>query len=408
MLFRSGEIGVELSIGENQQREDALSKYVELKISDTGIGIDANQMNRIFERFYQINNSHNNSNIGTGIGLHLTKSLVELHHGEISVQNNENGIGSCFTVRIPLEKNHLSAEDIYQEEVAIEAIIKEEKEVNLYTEETEEDKKQKSKTKHRIVIVEDDEDIRKYICRELSTDFHIVDFCNGKEALPYIIKKNPNLIISDVMMPEMDGITLCRKIKQNVHTNHIPVLLLTAKNREEDTMDAMDIGADIYMTKPFNIDLLRKTAENLIRSREVLRNCYIGNQEQEVKKPIFEMQSTDNKLMDRIMNVINRNLSNQELNVEMITKEVGISRVHLHRKLKELTNQSTRDLIKNVRLKHAATLLSTTHYNVTEITDMVGFSSITLFSRSFKELYGMTPTEYANVNDKKTITTIDV
>ena len=160
------------------------------------------------------------------------------------------------------------------------------------------------------------------------------------------------------------------------------------------------MGADVYMTKPFNIDLLKKSAENLIRSREVLRNCFTGNQEQEVKKPIFEIQSTDNKLLDRIMNVINCNLSNQELNVEMITKEVGISRVHLHRKLKELTNQSTRDLIKNVRLKHAATLLSTTHYNVTEITDMVGFSSITLFSRSFKELYGVTPTEYALKNEK--------
>ena len=173
-------------------------------------------------------------------------------------------------------------------------------------------------------------------------------------------------------------------------------------------MDALDIGADGYMTKPFNIDLLKKSAENLIKSRDVLRNCFTGNQEQEVKKPIFEMQSTDNKLMDRIMNVINRNLSNQELNVEMITKEVGISRVHLHRKLKELTNQSTRDLIKNVRLKHAAMLLSTTHYNVTEITDMTGFSSITLFSRSFKELYGMTPTEYAAKNNNKTPIEINI
>ena len=197
--------------------------------------------------------------------------------------------------------------------------------------------------------------------------------------------------------------TLSRKIKHNVNTSHVPVVMLTAKTGEDDIIDALELGADADMTKPFSIDMLRKTAENLIRNREVLRNCYTGNQEKEAKVAIIEIQSTDNKLMDRIMNVINKNLSNQELNVEMITREVGISRVHLHRKLKELTNQSTRDLIKNVRLKHAATLLTTTHYNITEITDMVGFSSVTLFSRSFKELYGMTPTEYAEVEIKNKV-----
>ena len=185
--------------------------------------------------------------------------------------------------------------------------------------------------------------------------------------------------------------------------NDRPVLKLTAETGEGETIEALELGGDAYMTKPFSSDMLRKTDENLIRNREVLRNCYTGNQEKEAKVAIIEIQSTDNKLMDRIMNVINKNLSNQELNVEMITREVGISRVHLHRKLKELTNQSTRDLIKNVRLKHAATLLTTTHYNITEITDMVGFSSVTLFSRSFKELYGMTPTEYAEVEVKNKV-----
>ena len=396
-----GEITLSLTTGEDNRVSGPLNKYVEIVVVDTGIGIDKGELNRIFERFYQINNSHNNSNVGTGIGLHLTKSLVELHHGVILVQSNEDGVGTRFTVRIPMGSEHLMSEEkIIGETTILDTMKKEEVETTLAIVGEVEEKKQKSKTKYRVVVVEDDEDIRKYIIRELSSDFHIADFANGKEALNYIIKNPPKLIISDVMMPEMDGITLCRKVKQNVNINHIPVMLLTAKNREEDNIDALDMGADVYMTKPFNIDLLKKSAENLIRSREVLRNCFTGNQEQEVKKPIFEIQSTDNKLLDRIMNVINCNLSNQELNVEMITKEVGISRVHLHRKLKELTNQSTRDLIKNVRLKHAATLLSTTHYNVTEITDMVGFSSITLFSRSFKELYGVTPTEYALKNEK--------
>ena len=399
-----GQITISLSTGEDKEAKGALQNYIEISVSDTGIGMDATEMNRIFERFYQINNSHNNSNVGTGIGLHLTKSLVELHHGTIAVQNNEDGVGSRFTVRIPWGNAHLHADEIIDDTMVSIKPSKTENVLAVVDTEELDEKKQKARTKHRIVVIEDDEEIRRYVGRELSSTYHVVEFANGKEALPYIIKKNPSLIISDVMMPEMDGITLCRKVKQNVHTNHIPVLLLTAKNREEDNIDALDMGADAYMTKPFNIDLLRKTAESLIRSREVLRNCFTGNQEQEVKKPVLPVQSTDDKLLDRIMNVVNRNLSNQDLSVEMITKEVGISRVHLHRKLKELTNQSARDLIKNVRLKHAATLLTTTHYNVTEVTEMVGFSSITLFSRSFKELYGMPPTEYALAHDKKTIT----
>ena len=202
-------------------------------------------------------------------------------------------------------------------------------------------------------------------------------------------------------MPEMDGLTLCRKIKQNVNINHIPVILLTAKTQDEDNLDCLSVGADSYLTKPFNIDIVRKTVNNMIKSREILRNCFCGNQEQEVKKPIFEMQSSDNKLLDKIMNVINRNLSNPDLNVEMITTEVGISRVHLHRKLKELTNQSTRDLIRNVRLKQAAGLLENTEYNISEISDLTGFSSLTIFARSFKELYGVTPSEYASQKSKK-------
>ncbi len=210
-------------------------------------------------------------------------------------------------------------------------------------------------------------------------------------------------MISDVMMPEMDGLTLCRKIKKNVNINHIPVILLTAKNSEEDNMEGLDIGVDAYITKPFNIDIVKKTIDNIIKNREVLRNCFTGSQEQEVKKPIYEIQSINDKLLDRIMNVITLNLSSPDLNVEFVAKEVGISRVHLHRKLKEITNQSTRDFIRNIRLKHAAHLLTKTDYNMSEVADIVGISSPTLFSRLFKDLYGVTPREYAAsiVNDEE-------
>lgn len=181
---------------------------------------------------------------------------------------------------------------------------------------------------------------------------------NGKEALEQIFKKAPDLVISDIMMPEMDGLTLCRKIKQNVNLNHIPVILLTAKTREEDNLEGLNTGADAYIMKPFNIEILQKTVENLINTRQQLRKVFTGQQNLENKVQKLEVKSPDEKLMERIMKVINENIGNPNLTIETITTEVGISRVHLHRKLKELTNQTTRDFIRNIRLKEAARLLS--------------------------------------------------
>lgn len=394
-----GSIDIILHTGKDAEALPPLQHYFEVIVADTGIGIDESEMNRIFERFYQIRNSHNNSNIGTGIGLHLTRSLVELHHGTIRVERNENGIGSRFIIRLPLGNSHLSKEEIDESENT-EAILPPIQPM-LHSINVEEDNlKFKSKSKYRILVVEDDEEIRKYICRELSSEYHTMESANGKEALSLILKTAPNLVISDIMMPEMDGLTLCRKIKQNVNINHIPVILLTAKTREEDNLEGLEMGADAYITKPFNIDFLKKTLENIIKGREMLKNCFSGNQEQEVKIPLFSMQSIDNKLLDKIMNVIIKNISNPELSVEKIASEVGMSRVHLHRKLKELTNQSPRDLIRNVRLKQAATLLAQKSYNITEIADLTGFTSITIFSRSFKEFYGMSPSEYMQTNEK--------
>ena len=401
---KGGCIDIFLRTGSDPKASEELRQYVEIVVADTGIGINESEMNRVFECFYQIRNSRNNSNIGTGIGLYLTRSLVELHHGTIRVESNteegrESITGSRFIIRLPLGKEHLKPEEIEPE---TEQKIGAETVNPLFTlSEAEGDgEKLRSKSKYRVLVVEDDEEIRKYICRELSGDFHMLESTNGKEALAIMLKKAPNLVISDVMMPEMDGLTLCRKIKQNVNINHVPVILLTAKSQEEDNLKGLSIGADAYITKPFSVEILRSTAGNIIKSRELLRNYFTGVQEQEAKKPVFELQSTDNKLLDRIMNVINRNLSNPELNVEMISSEVGISRVHLYRKLKELTNQSTRDLIRNVRLKQAANLLIYKRYNVTEVASLTGFTSVSLFTRSFKELYGVTPSEYIATHAK--------
>lgn len=390
---QNGQIDITLRTGEDFTQPEPLKQYAEIVISDTGTGIDEMEKEHIFERFYQIRNSHHNPKGGTGIGLHLTRSLVELHHGVIHVENNGDQPGCRFIIRLPLGNKHLRPEeiDIHEKEnttytptaPVISPIIEEEKE-----------KKVKMRSKYHVLIVEDDEEIRNYIAKELAAKFHIMESGNGREALELILKKAPDLVISDIMMPEMDGLTLCKKIKQNVNINHIPVILLTAKTREEDNLEGLSTGADAYIMKPFNIDILQKTAENLVHTRQQLRKVFTGQQNQEDKVQKLEAKSSDEKLMERIMKVINENISNSDLTIEMLTNEVGISRVHLHRKLKELTNQSTRDFIRNIRLKEAARLLSEKEHTISEIAMLTGFHDPNNFSTSFKELYGMPPSMY--------------
>lgn len=391
----NGEINVYLRTYKDKEAPRPLQHCFEIVIEDNGIGINENELERIFDRFYQIRNNINNSGVGTGIGLHLTRSLVELHYGTIAATNNSGKPGCHFTIRLPLGKEHLKADEIedltaHAPQVMQTATL----ELPLVIEANEEEEKIRSKSKYRVLVVEDDEEIRKYICRELSADFHTSESINGKEALDKILKKAPDLIISDIMMPEMDGLTLCRKIRQNVTINHIPIILLTAKTSEEDNLEGLGTGADAYIVKPFSIDILKKTVESIIKRRELLRNSFSGKQEQTDRVQKIEAKSPDEKLMERIMNVINTQLNNPNLSVEMIAGEVGISRVHLHRKLKELTNQSTRDFIRNIRLQQAAALLAEKRHNITEVATLTGFSNMTYFSTAFKELYGMSPTAY--------------
>jgi len=395
-----GEITISLHKATEENDSDGTKQYAEIIISDSGIGIKEDERDRIFERFYQIRNSYNNSNVSTGIGLHLTRSLVELHHGTIRVEQNEGG-GSSFIIRIPLGKEHLRPEEM-EDNPEFLATAPPRMEVTPDRLPETDQAKVKSRSKYRVMVVEDDEDIRKYICQELAAKYHMIEHVNGKEALSAILRKAPDLVISDVMMPEMDGITLCRKIKQNIHINHIPVILVTAKSKEEDNLEGLSIGADAYIVKPFNIDLLKKTIENIIRNRELLRNTYKGNQLQDDKVKKIQIKSADEKLMERIMKVINENLSNPELSVEMIADRVGISRVHLHRKLKELTNQTTRDFIRNIRLKQAADLLAHKNLSISEVAEATGFTNLGYFSNAFKDLYGMPPSSYMGRGDAAT------
>lgn len=393
-----GQIDVYLYVADNPESTE--ENYYEIIISDNGVGIDESEVERIFERFYQAKNSLSSSAEGTGIGLHLARSITELHHGTIKAENDKDGKGSRFTIRLPLGKEHLGASEIVDNSIV--------EYKHQYADQPlpvlsidEDELKGKAKSKHRILVVDDDAEIRSYISQELASEYHIIESINGKEALSIVYNKMPDLIISDVMMPEIDGITLCRKIRQNVNTNHIPVILLTAKSKEEDNVEGLNTGADAYLVKPFSINILKKTVQSIIRNREILKNNYSGNQQQKDKVQKVTMKSTDERLLERIMTIINKNLANPDLNVEMLASQIGISRVHLHRKLKELTNQSTRDLIRNIRLQQAAELLSTKHLVVSDVAIAMGFTNISYFSNAFKELYGMSPSAYMEMHLNK-------
>lgn len=394
-----GNIEVSLKTGHNDAYRGALKDYFEIDITDNGIGIDKNKIEQIFERFYQIDNDMTQSNFGTGIGLHLSRSLVELHHGIIKAENREDGQGTRFIIRLPLGSNHLKAEELENpEETGSEPTISQLPKDSIYeTEEenkTNEYRKPKAKTRYRVLIVEDDEEIRRYTRSELDSDFRIYECTNGREGLETILKEKPDLVISDVMMPEMDGITLCRKIKQNININHIPIILLTAKSKAEDQIEGLEIGADAYIVKPFNTELLRTTISNLIANRERLRGKLVGEQQVEEKITKIEMKSNDEILMSKVMKTINNHLADPTLNVEMLAANVGMSRVHMHRKLKELTNQSARDFIRSIRLKQAANLLREKNLSVSEVAYATGFSNLSHFSNTFRDFYGISPSEY--------------
>lgn len=394
-----GNIEVSLKTGHNDAYRGALKDYFEIDITDNGIGIDKNKIEQIFERFYQIDNDMTQSNFGTGIGLHLSRSLVELHHGIIKAENREDGQGTRFIIRLPLGSNHLKAEELENpEETGSEPTISQLPKDSIYeTEEenkTNEYRKPKAKTRYRVLIVEDDEEIRRYTRSELDSDFRIYECTNGREGLETILKEKPDLVISDVMMPEMDGITLCRKIKQNININHIPIILLTAKSKAEDQIEGLEIGADAYIVKPFNTELLRTTISNLIANRERLRGKLVGEQQVEEKITKIEMKSNDEILMSKVMKTINDHLADPTLNVEMLAANVGMSRVHMHRKLKELTNQSARDFIRSIRLKQAANLLREKNLSVSEVAYATGFSNLSHFSNTFRDFYGISPSEY--------------
>ena len=387
-----GEIGIRLT----HNAESAT-----IAIYDNGEGIPEDKINKIFDRFYQTPTSVNDRYVGTGIGLDLTRSLVELHHGTITVHNLEKGCE--FVINIPMGNSHLNPDEILLEDDNTDTTTPE-----LMLEEPEPEEEitpmadmMSQNRRMTLVIAEDDEEIRNYLDKELSEEYEVHACTNGREALGEIIRTQPDLVISDIMMPEMDGNTLCTRLKTNPNTNSIPVVLLTAKSRDEDKLEGLETGADAYIVKPFNMEILRRTIFNLINKHRLLRLKYERNDNLEEQVDEIRLKSPDEKLLERIMECINKNLNNSDLSVDMIADTVGISRVHLHRKMKDLTGQTPHDFIRNIRLKKAAQLLANQGMNVTEVMYACGFANSASFSTVFKKFYGMSPRDYMKEHEER-------
>lgn len=394
----NGEVCVQLELSGREN--------VRIIVSDNGIGISDTELEKVFERFYQVSGAQSVYKGGAGVGLNLTRSLVELHHGEIHAEHNSSGQGTSFVITLPLGREHIKDEDILPEEKTLAVAtpvpaVREEKEVRevpVHAPESDSEERdnpdRSPRTRIRVLLVDDDLELRKFVASELSVDFYIKQCGDGKEALEEIFRKAPDVVVSDIMMPVMDGIRLCDKIKSNININSIPVILLTGKTGEQDNIEGLKTGADAYITKPFSLDLLKTTIINLFESRRRLRNSFSGNQNHNEKLSQVKVGDLDQKLMDRIMKAIDSNISNPNLTIEMLANEVGISRVHLHRKLKQLTNQTTSDFVRNTRLALAAKILCEGKYSIAEVAAKVGFESQSNFSTAFKKLYGVTPREY--------------
>ena len=363
----------------------------EVRVADSGVGIPDSEKQKVFERFYSA--KHQNGYMGTGIGLNLTSLLVRLHKGSITIEDNSDGKGTLFIVTMPVGDESLRM--IQQESLhEVKETAGEEEKANaasLFTFEKPAD----THRKHAL-LVEDDEAIRQYVQGELSSELAVQACANGQEAWDYIVSHpgKVDIVISDIMMPVMDGMTLCQKLKSNFNTNHIPVVLVTALGNDADRIIGISNGADAYVPKPFNIDVLRTTVMQLLKTRQMLQGKFHGDKQQEEHIDKVEMESPDENLMKRVMKVINENMDNPELSVEVVADKVGISRVHFYRKMKDLTGQAPRDFVKYVRLKEAARLLADKNYDITGVSVATGFKSLSAFSTSFKALYGLTPSEW--------------
>ena len=369
------------------------SGFFELNIIDSGPGISPEDIPYIFNRFYRKGNIP-----GTGIGLAFTKSLVELHCGEIKV-SSQVGQGAQFTVRLPLDKSiyqahHFIEPDpdmVYPKRESLTSssglaptLSNDPKPQGMATD--------VNKPAPLIILIDDNEDFRNYLKEELQKDFRVLEAENGQVGHNLILAHLPDIIICDVSMPVLNGIELCARVKYDDRINHIPVILLTAKSSEEHELEGRRYGADAYINKPFNSEMLRLKLFNLLSAKAQLKKYFY--REKLLEPRAVELASSEDNFLQNIMEIIEKNISDSLLSVETLAREMGISQSKLYTKIKTLTSQSPNEFIRTVRLKRAVQLMEVGDYSIKEITSLAGFNTPSYFTKCFKKQYGVLPSEY--------------
>lgn len=366
------------------QKVDAFD-YIEISVSDTGPGVPADKINELFHRYKQLHTTGQPDYAGTGIGLHFTKKLVETHKGKILAKVEETG-GMKFSFILPLNP------DIYTEE---EKIIYPSG-FNFTHEETNDENNviQNRTHKYTILLAEDNIDLMSFLHNLLNEDYNLIQAIDGDEAWILVQKEMPDMVVSDVLMPGINGYRLCANIKQTPELSHIPVMLLTAKSSEHDKIEGLEQGADLYICKPFNVDYLLLSIRNLFKGREVLRTFYSSPQSRNDETLSVKLSYHDQVFMDNLTGLLKKELSNTDMNIDSIARELGYSRTNFYRKLKGLTDMSPVDFIRSYRLRCAAEMIQDGKYHLNEIAEKAGFGTYSYFSMSFKKQFGVAPKDY--------------
>jgi DNA-binding response OmpR family regulator/anti-sigma regulatory factor (Ser/Thr protein kinase) len=369
-----GNISVDLQLQEGSR--------LAIMVKDTGIGIPVAQQERIFERFFQHDIPGSMVNQGSGIGLSITREFVKLHGGTISVDSTP-GVGSCFTIMLPVKATDAVPAITAPVKTSIMAAAAPAILPPVYT-----------GKKPVLLLIEDNEDFRFYLKDNLSAHFHIIDAPNGRVGWNILQQTIPNLIVSDVNMPEMDGLDLCRRIRQQQRTAHLPVILLTARASEEDQLEALDNGATDYITKPFNYEVLLSRIRNIIAQQVSLKKTF--QQHIDAHPEEIAISSQDEQFLQHALQIVEKNISNPDFSVEELSRELHMSRVSAYKKLLSITGKTPIEFIRSIRLKRSAQLLGKSQLTIAEVAYEVGFNNPKYFAKYFKLEYGVLPSAYKN------------
>ncbi|MEO1011018.1 MAG: ATP-binding protein, partial [Bacteroidota bacterium] len=378
--------------------------HISIGIKDNGPGIEKNKLKEIFKRFYTEKKGNTINAEGIGIGLSFTKDLVTLHQGHIQVES-EPEKGTEFTILLPSAKvSYLNKEGISCKEISDNDFLIRSSEAESFAiginDELEDEGLSRSRSKLPVLlIVDDNRDIRSFIKQSLNEDYAIYEAEDGKQGLEVAHQIIPNIILSDVVMPVMDGIDFCNAIKTREITSHIPVIMLTARSSEESRLKGLKTGADDYLTKPFNMELLSLKLANIVKQRNELRKRF--NREIAIRPSEVTVTSTDERFLSQAIAIVEKHMMNTDFNVGMMVKEMGLSRSNLYLKFKELTGLSSSEFIRNVRLKRAVQLFEGSDLSVKEIMYRTGFNTASYFSKCFKKQFGVIPSEYVSKMKKK-------